>query len=228
MSLLNRVEKQSKADLRQMNVDNHSQERDKARIKRTNQKKENENKELYERRNIINESYVMNFSNLLDDPFSLSPIYAKNESEFENSSLRFFICFVVIMMISLNVNRNVPLFPRRVEEIWMSMLGSNFIIVCVSASLIAAYTAFKKSKYRQEINKITRLIALNTKVETEESPYRYAKQEENEEVINPYLYDMSYEDPSGRIMYKGQQRQPRYRQTMNPLTTHLGRSLYEE
>ena len=227
MSLLNRVEKESKADLRQMNVD-HSQQSDQARTKRIHKKKENENKELYERRNIINESYVMNFSNLLDDPFSLSPIYATNESEIENSSLRFFICFTVIMMISLNVNRNVPFFPRRVEEIWMSMLGSNFIIVCVAASLIAAYTAFKKSKYRQEINKITRLIALNSKVETEESPYRYAKQEENEEVMNPYIYDMSYEDPSGRVMYTGQQRQPRYRQSANPLTTHLGPSLYEE
>ena len=167
----------------------------------------------------------MNFSNLLDDPFSLSPIYATNESEIENSSLRFFICFMVIMMVSFNLNRNVPFFPSQIKDIWMSMFGSNFIILCVSVSIIAAYTAFKKSKYRQEINKITQLIALNTKYDSEESPYRYPKEEN---VQNPYLYDMSYEDPSGRIMYKGTQRQPRYRQSANLLTTHLGQSLYEQ
>tara|TARA_Y100000591_G_scaffold328948_1_gene356530 strand:+ start:5622 stop:6236 length:615 start_codon:yes stop_codon:yes gene_type:complete len=199
MSLINRIEKQGKDELRRMNNENF--EATKRRLEPVR-----EPPKRTEQKPFLDRSFVMNFSNLWKDkPFEMSPLYTDNEVDFENSLARFCIISSMIFVSVFNFNRNVPLMPK--NGMWNSLLGSNFIIVASIFSVLMVYVYYKRGVYKERLRTIS----------TPPPPPK-AKAEEP-----PFIYDLTYQDESsGHIMYKREPRQPRPRQELNVLNTHLG------
>lgn len=225
-SLLNRLEKSSKDELREDNK--NSNEKYIETIRKGSQKTESQKKkeqymrELRQRESEIAKSFVMKFSNLWTiDPFVMSPIYTQTGVETENSIARLVIMSTCIMLIYLNFREDTPFFPSSFMNAWNSILGSNSIVIVIVVGIIMIYSYYRSGVYNSELEK------MKSKVSKHNIDAQRKKDDENE-LPESHIYESTYQDPhTGHIFYNPHQRDPRPRPEMNVLNTHLGGSLFE-